>query len=197
MDIRTFDVEVQGIAALLVHRFTENAEVSTGPKGESRPVKLQDLTPLEQAENAAYRREDGSCFFPGAAFARLLREAGSGHKQRGSRKSLKYIVPAAVIVLDEDITILTEKGKPQTEFEVDARPATIPATKGRIMRYRPRFDAWRMAFRLQVDEGVLGADTIAQLLTEGGSRIGVGDYRPEKGGPYGRFIVTKWEQTGE
>ena len=29
------------------------------------------------------------------------------------------------------------------------------------------------------------------MLNIGGSRVGIGNYRPEKSGPYGRFTVTE------
>jgi hypothetical protein len=34
---------------------------------------------------------------------------------------------------------------------------------------------------------------IHQLFEEGGRRIGIGDFRPERGGPYGRFAIVSWE----
>lgn len=185
-------VKIEGTTALLQNRFNENAEVSIGQ--EARPVKIQDLLPRQQAEAAAYRMPDGErLYHPGAAISRLLRESGASHKQKGSRKSLKYIVPAAVIVMTDAIVILDINDKPLGDFEVDSRPVVIPATKGRIMRHRPRHDQWRMVFHLRINEDVLSAATIHQLLTEGGARIGVGDFRPEKGGPFGTFRVIEWE----
>jgi hypothetical protein len=83
--------------------------------------------------------------------------------------------------------------KPYTDFEVDARPVTIPATKGRIMRYRPRWDAWKMRFGLEIDEDMLALDDAQMLLTEGGSSYGIGDFRPEKSGPFGRFVIESWQ----
>jgi hypothetical protein len=191
--MRTFDVEISGITSLLQHRFSEAAEVDGA--AATRTVNLATETPRDAAERVAYRNEDGSLYHPGAAISRLLREAGSSHKQKGSRKSLKYIVPAAVIVVDDALPL--SNGKPLTDFEVDSRPVTIPATKGRIMRHRPRLDEWNIKFRVEVDETVLPPDIIHQLLVEGGQRIGIGDYRPEKGGPFGRFQVLCWDEVTE
>lgn len=188
--MRTFDVEISGITSLLQHRFSETAEVDGA--APTRTVNLASMTPRDAAETVAYRKEDGTLYHPGAAISRLLREAGSSHKQKGSRKSLKYIVPAAVIVGEDALPL--SNGKPLTDFEVDSRPVTIPATKGRIMRHRPRVDEWTIKFRLEIDEAVLPPDIIHQLLIEGGQRIGIGDYRPEKGGPFGRFLVQCWDE---
>ena len=191
MTAKYIDVEILKVTALLQHRFGEEAEAP----GETRRVKLQDRTPREQAEAAAYRKPDGTLYHPGAAISKLTCEAGSKHKQKGSRKSLKYLVSAAMIVMDDAIILRhPDTGEPLEDFEVDSRPVVIPATKGRIMRHRPRHDEWMARFRIRVNENVLGVDTIHQLITEGGEQIGIGDYRPEKFGPFGTFRVTRFEE---
>lgn len=185
--MKTVTVEITGTTPLLQHRFGEAAE-----QGKStRRMLVQNELPRDAAERAAYRAPDGTLYLPGAAISRLLREAGGNHKQVGSRKSLKYIIPAAVLVPADTITL--HNGKPLTDYEVDSRPVTIPATKGRIMRHRPRLDEWQATFLLEIDEAILPVEIIHQLLTEGGTGLGLGDFRPEKGGPFGRFRVTHWE----
>lgn len=187
-DMKAITVEITGTTPLLQHRFGEDAEQS----GPTRKMLIRDETPRQAAERAAYRDNDGRLYLPGAAIARLMREAGANHKQKGSRRSVKYLVPAAVLVPQDTITL--HNGKPLTDFEVDSRPVTIPATKGRIMRHRPRLDEWQATFTLEVDETLLPVAFVQQLITEGGTSLGVGDFRPEKGGPFGRFRITRWEE---
>jgi hypothetical protein len=160
----------------------------------ARAQLLQNASPREQAEATVYRDADKHLVFPGAAIARLAREAGSGHKLKGSRRAVKWVVPSAVIVTDDMILIRDANGEPLDDYEVDSRPVTIPATKGRIMRHRARFDTWTAKFVLEVDTEVLPETMVHQLIEEGGRRLGIGDYRPEKGGPFGRFAITAWEQ---
>lgn len=190
--MKRFLVKIEGDTSLLQHRFGEDAEAASGKA--TRRVMLTEETPREAAAKVAYRDPDGRFYFPGAAIGRLLREAGSAHKQKGSRKSVKFLVPAAVLVLDDAVIITNGDGKPAKDFEVDSRPVVIPATKGRVMRHRPRFDRWGATFNVRVNESVLPPDIVHRLLTEGGEQIGIGDYRPEKGGPFGTFRVTKWEE---
>jgi hypothetical protein len=193
--MKTYEVEITGTTALLMHRFGEEAEVDGENNGGTRRIQVKRPPPREQAEKAAYRKPDGDLWFPSAAIARLLREAGGNHKQRGSRKSTKYLMPAAVRLTDEAISMLhPTTNKPLKDFEVDSRPVTIPATKGRIMRHRARLDQWRSRFSLVVNDLVLPPDFIHQLLVEGGMQIGIGDFRPEKGGPFGCFNVTRWQE---
>lgn len=186
----TFIASIAGVTPLLMHRWGEQNETEES----SRAIHIQRRDPRQEAERVTYRREDGTIYLPGAAIARTLREAGAAHKQRGSRRSLKYVIPAAVLVMEDDISLLDADGGPLTTFEVDSRPVVIPATKGRIMRHRPRFNSWHAEFSLEVDLGMIEADLVHQLLVESGTRLGLLDYRPEKGGPFGRFSVVSWKE---
>lgn len=187
--MKLIEASIRGTTPLLQHRFTEQSE----QESSTRKMVVKRGTPREQADKVAYRNQDGTYYLPAAAISRLLREAGGNHKLKGSRKSAKYVVPAAVLVMHDTITLLNgDDTSPAKDFEVDSRPVTIPATKGRIMRHRPRFDKWSAKFTVRVNDDILPDEFVNQLLTEGGQQIGVGDFRPEKGGPFGTFIVTNW-----
>jgi hypothetical protein len=62
------------------------------------------------------------------------------------------------------------------------------------MRYRPRFNEWGADFDLLINDALLGVDTAHRLLNEAGLSYGIGDFRPEKRGPFGTFRVTKWDE---
>lgn len=181
-------VEIRGTTPLLIHRFGEDAEAAP----TTRAVMVTARDPREEATKAAYIAPDGTYYFSAFSIPRAMGEAGSNHKQRGSRKSLRFVVPSAVRPTGDTITILNGDG-PATAFEVDSRPVTIPATKGRIMRHRPRWNDWGAAFEIELNEALLDQATAHQLLTEAGAGIGIGDFRPEKRGPFGTFRVTRFE----
>lgn len=190
MSIVTYAATIKGISSLLQHAF----EQTFGQDEEAREIARENNVPREEARKFLYLSNDGGVFIPGAAFGRLLREAGSSHKQKGSRKSVKWIVPAGCTVTDDQVTLLNGDGSPMgaEAFEVDSRPVVIPSTKGRIMRHRPRFDEWSAKISMEIDEKVISAKLIHQLLEEGGRRLGILDFRPERGGPFGRFEVVEW-----
>lgn len=175
---------------LLMHRWSEESEA----EDKTRIINKDYGTAREQAEKAAYRAPDNTLYIPAQAFHRLLVDAGKPHKQKGSRSSLRWVVPAAVIVVAESIVLRDKNGDPLVNFEVDSRPVVIPSTKGRIMRHRPKIEQWRAEIPLEIDTEILSVATIHQLLEEGGRRIGIGDYRPEKTGPYGRFSIISWDE---
>lgn len=182
--MKTIEVEIRGVTPLLVHRFSEDAEQGRA----TRRIEVQKRDPLEEATRHAYIAQDGTYYFSAFAIPNAMGSAGSNHKMKGSRKTLRFVVPSAVRVTSDTITILNGEG-PAKRFEVDSRPVTIPATKGRIMRHRPRFDCWGAKFNLVLDDSALSIESAHQLLNEAGQSIGIGDFRPEKRGPFGTFRV--------
>jgi hypothetical protein len=194
----TVTATIESISPLLMHRFGEAAEMATGAGASGvriiAPADEED-TPRSRAEQAVYRNTNGTLYFPAAGIARLLREAGANHKQSKSRKTLKWLVPSAIIVLDDTLSLMGPDGGALTDYEVDARPVVIPATKGRIMRYRPRIEKWNATVTMEIITSIIDLKTAHLLLEEGGRQLGIGDFRPEKGGPFGRFAVVRWNVT--
>lgn len=187
--MKRIEIEIRGVTPLLIHRFNEDAEQAKA----TRRVELNRGTPREEATKNAYIAADGTFYFNAFSIPAALGNAGSNHKARGSRKSLRFVVPSAVRMTSDTVTILNGSG-PAKDFDVDSRPVTIPATKGRVMRHRPRFDQWGARFDLMVDDNLLSVEMVQQLLTEAGQSIGIGDFRPEKRGPFGTFRVVKFEE---
>ncbi len=187
--MKTIQVEIRGVTPLLIHRFNEDAEHSK----TTRRVETTKRDPREEATKNAYIAKDGSYYFSAFSIPGAMGNAGASHKSTGSRKSLRYVVPSAIRMLTDTVTILNGEG-PASRFEVDSRPVTIPATKGRVMRHRPRFDQWGARFDLLLDDQLLSPEMAQQLLTEAGQSIGIGDFRPEKRGPFGTFRVVKFDE---
>ena len=187
--MKTIDVEIRGTSPLLIHRFGEESEQAKS----TRRIEVSQRDPREEATKVAYIAKDGTYYFSAFSIPGAMGNAGANHKMRGSRKTLRFIVPSAIRVTAEAITILNGSG-PAKGFEVDSRPVTIPATKGRVMRHRPRFDDWGAKFSLLLDDKTLSVEDAHMLLTEAGQYIGIGDFRPEKRGPFGTFRVTRFEE---
>lgn len=188
--MKRITVEIRGVTPLLIHRFSEASEQAK----PTRRMVTQSTDPREEATKHAYIAKDGTFYFNAFSIPSAMGNAGANHKNRGSRKTLRFVVPSAVTVTSDAITILNGDG-PAKQFEVDSRPVTIPATKGRIMRHRPRFDQWGARFDLMVNDDLLDPEMAHQLLTEAGLSIGIGDFRPEKRGPFGTFRVVHWQET--
>lgn len=169
-------VTIKGISPLLMNRFP------------LEPITALEKKPKEeQAEIAAYRDPDtGELYIPGPAFQQALVNGGAFSKGKG-RASLIKTVAASVIVLTERASLGT------TEYVIDARPVVISATRGRIIRYRPRLDDWQATFLVQFDPDLITEAQLREVVDSAGSRVGLLDYRPACKGPFGRFMVVGWK----
>jgi hypothetical protein len=175
MPIKEVICTIRGRSALLMHAYP------------MVPIEALEKKPIrEQAEHAAYRDPDTQdLYVPGVALQRSLVGAATYSKGKG-RASLQKQVAACVLVSPERLSL----GK--KEFAIDSRPVVIPATKGRVMRHRPRLDEWEVTFTVEFDDTLLTEDQLRRVVDDAGSRVGLLDFRPERKGPYGRFMVTSW-----
>ena len=189
-------VTIQGISPLLMNRFTEEQQAKASA-GTTVAVIGAQGTPREQAGPKVYRDRDGHPCLPGPNIFSGLVESGKFHKVGKSKVTTgrSSIVPAGISVLEVECP-LTNNGekRSETRWEVDSRPIVNPATRGRRLCHRPRFDEWRVSFTLEVLTSLFDPVFVRQMVDDMGSRIGLGDFRPDRKGPFGRFKVTRWEE---
>lgn len=192
--------EIQGSSPLLMNRFTEKdaakVSVGTGPShGGARG------TPREQAEPKLYLSADGKPMLPGPNVFRGFVDAGQFHKigKRQLTTGKSSLVPAGLQLVEVECPIEDpfSRKSAAAAWEVDARSVVIPATGGRVMCYRPRFDVWRISFTLDIDTRMFDEALIRTLADDLGTKIGLGDFRPARKGPFGRFLVTSWKRQAE
>jgi hypothetical protein len=191
--MQTFNVVIEGTSPLLMHRFGDDF----GLEKPTKKVHKQPVLARDQAEKVAYRdKKSGGLYLQGVAIKSAIIGAAASHKQVGSRRSLKYVIPGAVRVPQQVIMLLAlDRKKVLKDFEIDSRPVTIPSTKGRIMRHRPRLDAWCASFDIRIDEEAIDEQSVRGLLVEAGNSIGLGDFRPQRFGEFGCFDVVHWKAT--
>ncbi len=146
---------------------------------------IDKKSPDEQARLALYE-QDGHPFVPGVNLQRAL-VAGAAFSKGKGRATLQKIVAACVFVEEAQLPL---NG---ATWITDARPVTIPATKGRIVRYRPLFAAWEVNATLTYDDRLLTEQQLRRVVDDTGNLVGILDFRPERKGPFGRFIVTAWK----
>ena len=178
MAVKSVTVTIQGISALLMHQFP------------MEPITaIEKKTKEEQAELAAYRDPNsGDLYIPGVNIQRSLVGAATYSKGKG-RASLQKQVAACVIVNPERVS-LNKK-----EYSIDSRRVVVPATKGGVIRHRPRLETWEVTFTIDFDDDLIKETELRTIVDNMGSRVGLLDFRPEKKGPFGRCMVTSWKKT--
>jgi hypothetical protein len=154
------------------------------PSGGASLSRKKIPTPEEEAENGTYRLPSGQLYIGTLAFRSALLYASKG--KRVGKMAAKGIIAGAVMPEGEVCPLVhPETGEAIHKYQVFTCRAVV-MQKG-IMRSRPRIEPWACTLALQVDIDTIDPDVILSLLQEAGVRAGVGDFRPERGGIYGRF----------
>ncbi len=180
-----FDIEIEGIAPLLMHRFAE--EKLTKIKSRSGDKVLTDEEKREQASQYAYFSKN-KLVQPAIHIEGALIKAATELKLSGSgKKTYKDLMKAAAFVTPE---MIVHKNQ---DWTVDSRAVVNPTTRGRSMCYRPRLDKWSLSFTLEVLDERADASAVKEILTIAGLRNGIGSYRPK----FGRFTVKTFTQVKE
>ncbi len=99
------------------------------------------------------------------------------------------MIKAAVFLAEPECIITDAKGKPLTKYAIDRRSVVNPANKARVLRCRPVWNEWSTKLALEIDAAIFTEQQLLQSQQLAGRIIGVGDYRPEKGGGFGRFTA--------
>ncbi len=195
MKLKRIAITIEGIPGHghLQNRFTdEAAEASTSGTSSSGP--RDQLTPLEDARQRLYLDDKGRHIVTTPALMKLLMDAGRFHKCGRSKVTTNKssLVPAAVTFLEAYHLLESTTG-----WKVDTRPVRIPATGGRILRHRPCFDHWSVAFTVLLDTTVISLKLFRQIVDDGGIKIGFSDFNPFHSGFFGKYKVIAWTAVDE
>lgn len=174
--MKMYEIEVTGVAPLLQNRFI----IEDHSEGKSkRKVKVHDMK--DDAEKATYRNKEGKIYLPSEWFYAGLVKAATKQIYEG-KKTYKDLFKAGIVVEPDEIIL------DQQKYEIDLRPVVIQ--RARVVKARPRFNAWSCSFKIQVlEDEVISSQILKEALDDSG-RNGVGDYRPR----FGRFMVSKFKE---
>lgn len=189
MTTKTVSVSLVGATPLMFNKQSE------------KPLS-RDLDAKKVAESKMHRDAKGRPCIPKLLLMRSLIGAGryvTYHKMRnftsGKEPNLSTIVTSCIDIR-EDLCLISP-GK----WEIDQQPFNAHngdkvsrPTEGAI---RPRFPSgWRVSFTLDYDtsDEHITEEKIRKLVETAGKKIGLGSYRVENTGWYGKFIVAEWRR---
>lgn len=173
-------IRLEGISPLLMHRFPVG-DVDLKSKEKNNKKNQDDV------ESYMYLDENGKLVQPSTHIIGCLKRAGTKFQVTGSGKlTYKNLLGSGAVMISPDMI----PHEMQT-WTVDRRPVVV--MRARIVRSRPMLSKWALNFSIEYDEDEITKGTLKEILDYAGRRVGIGDFRPEKGGPFGRFITTKFE----
>ena len=198
MKMNELRFKLTGMSALLMHSDKLVNALSDEAKNHARLIKANKTSKTDQGyrliarsewEAGMYFDETLGPYVPGQNLRKCL--------QQGAKMTKKGKDVARAAYVMEDKVPLEYKGPRDLDTMyasgkyMDVRSVKGGTTSSRVMRCRPLFQEWSLSFSLLYNTGILQEDDIVLYMTNAGSFIGLGDYRPDLGGMFGRFSVEK------
>ena len=180
--MKEIKITIEGTTPLLMNKYNIENELAR-QKGK-RITKTYD--PKIEADKSAYWSSGSKkvLIIPSNVMYASILNASSFHKI--GRRSAKSILAGSIRVEPMEISLNTKS------YVIDTRPVVIQ--RARVLKSRARLDKWKASFIIIYSEKLIADPQIIKtVLEEAGMRVGLMDFRPQKGGSYGTFKVTEFD----
>ena len=174
------------------------------PYSQSRAHLAEELNreTKDQYEIRTWREKchanaDGNIFIPPMAFKQSLDRAAQMLQLqipgKGKTTYTKFFLSGIMCI--EPIVLPDKKDVVRGE-RIHANADGKRGSGKRVWRTFPVVDQWKGDVKFHVIADEITKDVFEQCLTQCGSFVGIGRFRPENGGYFGRFTVEKvdWQQ---
>ena len=178
LNLQRMEVTLIGDTPLITHRWSEKAKKEMLDKQMKKAKQSKEAkNPKQDYEDSLYKLDDGKFGFPVIAFK------------------------AAAVTACTSIGGITKVAARQA-FHIDGEYATIEGAPPKMredmvkigmgtadLRYRPEFFPWWTRLTVIHNANLMSPEQILNMLNTAGFGVGVGEWRPERDGQYGRFHV--------
>lgn len=194
----TTQMVIVGDTPLIVHAWSQKARLEMlanqmGIKFEA-PRELKD--PYDDFIRSIYRTDNGAYGFPATGIKEALATASIGNDIAKADiyrnvfvNSVRGHQAAAFCDLISP-TELVELFSPNAPTMREDMVRLSGPNRTADLRYRAEFWPWAMRVRVSFFPAFISESSIANLLHQAGARIGIGEWRNEKGGTYGTFHLS-------
>lgn len=181
INIQTVDFMLVGDSPLIVHAWSEKAKRQMLDKQMKKATKAKEAKdPQADYESCFYRTPSGAYGFP---------TIGVKASMVGACRFVDMKMTEARGAFHIDGEMLEVIGEPRMREDM-VRVGMGTAD----IRYRPEFVDWRIPVRVKFNAAVISPEQIANLINTAGFAIGIGEWRPERDGQFGRFHVGTSEE---
>lgn len=185
-------VHIKGETNLILNPFTAQViqqllDAQAGKKAQKKAKSVDD----EMAKRIQ-KLPSGKIGFSALAFKKAMISATL------SFKGLKTAHVKQGCFIDPDGH--DENGCPLIELTTSKPEALKAHVKNQTgvadIRVRPMVSKWSCTLRMTITPSILSLEAALSVLRVAGRSVGVGDWRPERSGDYGRFAIEKVEVLG-
>jgi len=165
-----------GESPLIMHKWSAKAKKMILDKQTQKATKGRaKKDPKQDYKDTIYYDEDGDYAFPSIAFKCAAVRAGVQLDMKMTHlKTVFHVVGEFVKI----------KGKPNMREDM-VRVGMGVAD----IRHRAEFKNWKASVTVAFNKNTISAEQIANLFQVAGFGVGIGEWRPEKNGSYGRFRI--------
>lgn len=177
LTIKNVVLHIVGDSEVITHNWSEKAkrEMRDKQMGKAAPRKAPKV-PEEDYEGAFYRLPDGTPAIRTISFKTAAVDAASQLKAM-----TKVYLRGAFHVIGELVAIQAEPYMREDMVRVGMGTADL--------RYRPGFPDWRVDLPVRFNPNAITLEQLVHLMNQAGFSCGVGEWRPQKDGPFGMFHV--------
>jgi len=183
LKIRVVKIPIISMSPLLINKFPEKAKKAIAEKqqGKAKAAKHDIRKPKEEYQAAKHISVDGWEGFPAGGFKKcIIRGAKSGGLVMTDIRAGVFIEPDCV---ETNLVRIIGESKFREDY------VRNPNSRGADITYRSEHTKWEAVLTISFNEGLVSLDQIFQMVYAGGFGTGIGDWRPEKDGNFGRFTL--------
>lgn len=179
IEVRTMRLRLIGDSPLISHAWSEKAKKQMLDKQMKKAKTAKEAKdPHQDYIDSMYVHPEGGYGFPCVAFKAAAVGAcrfSDGVKMTEARGAFHVVGELA-----------------QIEGEPNMRQDMVRIAMGTAdIRFRGEFKKWAVELTISYNAAALSAEQIVNLFNIAGFGVGVGEWRPERDGSYGRFHVAQ------
>lgn len=177
LNVKAVQLTVIGDSPLIVHAWSRKAKEQILAKQMKKAGgKKEAKDPEKDYSECFYYTPDGAYGFPAVGFKSAM--VGACRFLDG----IPMTVARGALHVERETVPVTGEPRPREDMvRVGMGTADI--------RYRPEFPEWSADLIVRYNADVLSAEQVTNLLNLAGFSIGIGEWRPERNGQFGRFHV--------
>jgi hypothetical protein len=182
----TVQIEVIGVVPLSFGKYHDEPNLSN-----EKPLAYEKRTYSEKL----HFLDNGELYVPAMMFKKSLdaacRRCGEKIPGRGQSTYTKFFESACIPAGDFPLKV---GNQPILKDNVPGEKLFVPSdgvagSGKRVTKYFPKIEEWECYGEFLILDNIIDPDTFMRMLKHAGTFIGLGRWRPQNAGLYGRFAV--------
>jgi hypothetical protein len=182
----TVRIPIVGTSPLITHKFSEKAKRSMLDAMQGRKTPKEPKDPEREFRDAAYRLDDEGFGIPAIAFKSATVSAARFFGKSVTMVGLRQTIFVAGEFSKLEGMMLARISPDTPEMREDV---VRVGNGGTDLRYRPCWTEWTTTLDVTFVKSMLTRDSVLSLIEAGGLGVGVGEWRPERRGEYGTYMI--------